>query len=488
VPQRKLVHPLCNQRLKLDTNSVEPNDIRSRFFTTFYEPRLVAILHNNVTASFMLVSCVFHFCLLSVSCFPDLQPGWELRQQSTFLAWVNAKLQKFSPAAKQVSTLADLADGVALCQLLEVLLAPQKLPRWNHQPRMDAQRLDNLTVFFSALESSGLYVLTKPRNVLEGNIPMVLGLLWLLIYEYDISRTVKVAAAAAKTSNNNSRGWSRTDPRDALLDWLNSRIERSGVKARSFDGGSFQDGNVLLALTHSFAVDSFDLSSMIRMNSPEKICLALSTAQARFGIAALLDERALLNGECDEKSLMTYVIQFLSYEQELRSRCYQQGQFVQQQQQPQQMKHFTNPYSDKSVGNNVWKEKIGQQQLYPYPVSAPPSAPPPPYTQPPQYTALPYEDQAYPPQYRPQYLPPQQQPMYASVPAYAQNYSQNFGYQPYVYEPAPRPAVYLNTQPNLQYVPAPQYVVIKHKGKKYKHKKYKGGKRFGFKGFKGFKF
>jgi hypothetical protein len=430
-----------------------------------------------------------------------VQPAWELQQQHTFLAWVNAKLKRL-PAAKQVATLADLSDGVALCQLLEVLWAPQKLPRWNPAPRMDAQRLDNLSVFFTALESSGLHVLTKPRNVLEGNVPMVLGLLWHLIYEYEITRTVKVAASAAaaapKGATDHSLNWSRPDPRDALLDWLNNRIERSGVKARALDAGSFQDGNVLLALTHSFGTDSFDLRSMMRMNSPEKIRVAFSTAQSRFGIAVLLDERALLNGECDEKSLMTYVIQFLRYEQEVRSTTYQQAQFQQQQQQhqPQQL---VNPYS----GGNLGREAQSGDQVYPYVASAPPP-PPPPYSQPPPYSPPPpyappppsYASQSYqqyPPQYPPQYAPPQQHQSYAAFSTF-----QTVGYQPYVYEPppvvvTPAPPVYLNAQPTVQYVGPPQYVVVKHKGKKYKHKKYKGGKkfkggkRFGF-GFKGFKF
>lgn len=39
-------------------------------------------------------------------------------------------------------------------------------------------------------------VLTKPQNVAETNQTMVLGLLWTLVLEFDINRTMKAAAAS----------------------------------------------------------------------------------------------------------------------------------------------------------------------------------------------------------------------------------------------------------------------------------------------------
>jgi hypothetical protein len=66
--------------------------------------------------------------------------AWEQQQKVTFIKWLNAKLKKVA-GAKEVRTLGDLADGVALCQLLESLYPQAQMPRYNKDPKLAAHKV-----------------------------------------------------------------------------------------------------------------------------------------------------------------------------------------------------------------------------------------------------------------------------------------------------------------------------------------------------------
>lgn len=74
--------------------------------------------------------------------------AWKKIQQRTFTNWVNDKLrgQKMAPDNPIVDLAKDFKDGVRLIELLEVLAKPQKLGRFNRNPRMKAHALENLTM------------------------------------------------------------------------------------------------------------------------------------------------------------------------------------------------------------------------------------------------------------------------------------------------------------------------------------------------------
>lgn len=82
---------------------------------------------------------------------------WELQQKATFLRWLQAKLKKV-PGGREVTSLEDLSDGVALCQLLEVLYPDVKMPRYNAAPKLAAHKMDNLAVAFRFLENADIKV------------------------------------------------------------------------------------------------------------------------------------------------------------------------------------------------------------------------------------------------------------------------------------------------------------------------------------------
>jgi hypothetical protein len=245
------------------------------------------------------------------------QKAWEQQQKVTFIKWLNAKLKKVA-GAKEIRALEDLADGVALCQLLESLYPQAQMPRYNKDPKLAAHKMDNLAVAFRFLETADIRVLTKPQNVIECNQTMVLGLLWTLVLEFDINRTMKAAqAASAVRDGKNAFNFKPGQAKDALLAWVRNRVAKYGLQANNFDK-DFCDGNVLLGLVHSLRPDLFNWQQFNRSNAANNVTTALAMAETQMGIPALLDPATLLGGNPDEKSVMTYVVNFLMYEQENR--------------------------------------------------------------------------------------------------------------------------------------------------------------------------
>ncbi|OUC44997.1 hypothetical protein D917_02075 [Trichinella nativa] len=75
---------------------------------------------------------------------------WKTIQQNTFTRWVNERLKMVDCSVNNLET--DLTDGLLLIRLLEVL-SKKKLPRYNKKPNFRSQRLENVSVALSFLET-----------------------------------------------------------------------------------------------------------------------------------------------------------------------------------------------------------------------------------------------------------------------------------------------------------------------------------------------
>ncbi len=57
-----------------------------------------------------------------------VEQAWETQQKTTFLKWLNNKLKK-APDAPKINSVADLADGIALCMLLSIEFPQAQMPK-----------------------------------------------------------------------------------------------------------------------------------------------------------------------------------------------------------------------------------------------------------------------------------------------------------------------------------------------------------------------
>lgn len=84
----------------------------------------------------------------------------------------------------------------------------------------------------------------------------------------------------------------------------------SGIEIRDF-GASWRDGVAFLALIDAIKANLINLAEMKKASNKQRLEVAFDVAESKLGIARLLDAEDVDVEKPDEKSIMTYVAQFL---------------------------------------------------------------------------------------------------------------------------------------------------------------------------------
>lgn len=87
-------------------------------------------------------------------------------------------------------------------------------------------------------------------------------------------------------------------------------FRHSGLEIRDF-GASWRDGFAFLTLVDSIKTNVINIAEMKRLNNRHRLDTAFNVAESELGIARLLDAEDVDVNSPDEKSIMTYVAQFL---------------------------------------------------------------------------------------------------------------------------------------------------------------------------------
>lgn len=83
-----------------------------------------------------------------------------------------------------------------------------------------------------------------------------------------------------------------------------------GIKVRDF-GESWRDGNAFLAIIDAIRANLVNIAAMREASNRARLETAFQVAEVELGIARLLDPEDVDVPQPDEKSIMTYVAQFL---------------------------------------------------------------------------------------------------------------------------------------------------------------------------------
>lgn len=225
---------------------------------------------------------------------------WKRIQQNTFTRWANEHLKTVN---KYVACLeADLSDGIRLLALVEVL-SGKKLPRYNARPTMKAQKLNNVdtALRFLADEEKIKLVNISSSDIVDGNLKLILGLMWTLILHYSISMPV----------------WEGEDdfdpsltPKQRLLKWIQNKIPDVPVNNFTTD---WNDGKAIGALVDSVAPGLCpDWKTWQPEDSVKNVGEALQLAEDWLDVPQLIKPKEMTNRKVDELSMMTYLSQFPS--------------------------------------------------------------------------------------------------------------------------------------------------------------------------------
>lgn len=189
-----------------------------------------------------------------------------------------------------------MQSGIALIKLMKAISPDLKVPAYNSNPKMRPHKLDNLTLAFEMIKRANVRITGVGQyDVLDGNVKLVLGLIWTLVYAVQIGG---IKGDDAKGSG-----------KEGLLLWIQKATKGyEGVQAKNFTT-AFKDGLCLAALIHKHRPDAIDFEAM-RTKDPEAIieeCFQI--AQDRLGIPRLLEVDDM-TVTADEKANMTYISEF----------------------------------------------------------------------------------------------------------------------------------------------------------------------------------
>ncbi|XP_030749718.1 filamin-A-like [Sitophilus oryzae] len=213
---------------------------------------------------------------------------WVEIQANTFRNWVNEHLPK---ELRIVDLSQDLCTGVRLCALVEALQKRPIKPAWNKRPANQHHYLENVTAALNAIEQDGVKLVNIGNvDIVNGNLKLILGLIWSLIVRYQIGR-------------------SKFPPRKLMLAWLQAVLPECRVSNLTTDWNS---GVLLSALVDYCRPGLFPhWRRLDKGNAIENCRRAMDIAQKELSIPAVLEPEYLASPWLDELSGMTYLSYFM---------------------------------------------------------------------------------------------------------------------------------------------------------------------------------
>jgi hypothetical protein len=213
--------------------------------------------------------------------------SWIDVQKKTFTRWSNNFLMRRKMKINDLQT--DLADGLYLINLLELISNKEIGGRYNKNPKIRSQLLENTSLALKFVQQNGIKLVgIGPEDITDHNLKLILGLIWTLILRWQIQR-------------------SGFEGKAELLEWVRKQVAPYGEKPNNFNL-DWRNGRVLSALTDSLqpGVMPQNTWSGAALQDLER---AQDVAEKEYQIPKLLD--AIDIHECpDELAMMTYISYF----------------------------------------------------------------------------------------------------------------------------------------------------------------------------------
>ncbi|XP_037360039.1 spectrin beta chain, non-erythrocytic 5 [Talpa occidentalis] len=227
-----------------------------------------------------------------------LQAQHTRMQEKTFTNWINNIFQHSRVGIKIHNLYAELADGIHLLRLLE-LISGEPLPPPS-RGRMRVHFLENNSRALAFLRTKVTIPFIGPENIVDGDQTLILGLIWVIILRFQISHISldreEFGASAVLLST-----------KEALLVWCQRKTASyANVNITDFSR-SWSDGLGFGALIHAHRPDLLDYHSLHPDRPLHNLCLAFRVAEQELGIAQLLDPEDMAAPQPDERSIMTYI-------------------------------------------------------------------------------------------------------------------------------------------------------------------------------------
>ncbi|XP_021548914.1 nesprin-1-like [Neomonachus schauinslandi] len=261
-----------------------------------------------------------------------LQDEQEIVQKRTFTKWINSHLSKRKPPLVIDDLFEDMKDGVKLLALLEVL-SGQKLPCEQGRRMKRIHAVANIGTALKFLEGRKIKLVNiNSTDIADGRPSIVLGLVWTIILYFQIeeltSNLPQLQSLSGSTSSVDSMVSAETasppskrkvatklqgNAKKALLKWVQYTVaKQTGIEVKDF-GRSWRSGVAFHSIIHAIRPELVDLERVKGRPNRENLEEAFTIAETELGIPRLLDPEDVDVDKPDEKSVMTYVAQFLNH-------------------------------------------------------------------------------------------------------------------------------------------------------------------------------
>lgn len=217
------------------------------------------------------------------------QRQWLSIQRTSFTNWVNVQLHHAGVGVRIQDLKTDFSDGVNLVTLVEAL-TESSIYGAVRQPSNPYQKLQNITVALDTVAKDGVKIVNiDSSDISEGNVKLILALIWLLIQRYQ-----------GGMGAGQHRRW--------MLAWLQAVIPDCKISNFTTD---WNDGLALCALLEyckpGIAGDWPSLDKTDKLNNCKK---AMELAGEHFGIPLVLRPEDLASPLLDDKSALLYLSYF----------------------------------------------------------------------------------------------------------------------------------------------------------------------------------
>ncbi|KAM3849983.1 filamin-B-like, partial [Diretmus argenteus] len=224
---------------------------------------------------------------------------WKKIQQNTFTRWTNEHLKSVN---KRVADLQlDLGDGLRLIALLEVLSHKKMSRKFHGRPTFRQMKLENVSVALEFLDKENIKLVSiDSKAIVDGNLKLILGLIWTLILHYSISMPV--------WEDEDEDEAEKKTPKQRLLGWIQNKVPDLPINNFSQD---WRNGKALGALVDSCAPGLCpDWETWDTVKPVENASEAMQLADDWLGIPQVIAPEEIIDPSVDEQSVMTYLSQF----------------------------------------------------------------------------------------------------------------------------------------------------------------------------------
>jgi len=215
---------------------------------------------------------------------------WVQVQKKTFTRWCNTYLMERRMNVQDLSK--DLESGILLLNLLEQISGKTVATVYNKNPKIGVQNIENVNMSLQFLTKEGIKLVgIDGGNIVDGNLKLILGLIWIIILRFQI-----------QVNEGNTA-------RQELLDWVRSQIPEYNIN--NF-GADWQSGRAICSLGEVIQPGQMNLPKDFKASALDNCQMGLDKAYDNMKIPKLVDAEDVVQAP-DELAMMTYISYYRDY-------------------------------------------------------------------------------------------------------------------------------------------------------------------------------